>query len=36
MKPAVSIVVPIYNTEAYLEQCLQSIVDQSLTNIEII
>lgn len=32
----VSIIVPIYNTEEYLEDCLSSIVNQSLNNIEII
>ncbi len=32
----VSIVVPIYNAEKYLEQCLDSIVTQTLKDIEII
>ena len=32
----VSIVVPIYNAERYLEQCLDSIVNQDLQDIEII
>ena len=32
----VSIVVPIYNVEKYLRQCLDSIVNQTLTDIEII
>lgn len=32
----VSIVVPIYNVERYLRQCLDSIANQSLTDIEII
>lgn len=35
-KIAVSIVVPIYNAEPYLEKCLDSIVNQTLSNIEII
>lgn len=34
--PAVSILVPIYNVERYLDQCLQSLVNQTLENIEII
>ena len=34
--PLVSIVVPIYNVEKYLETCLASIVSQTLKNIEII
>ncbi len=32
----VSVVVPIYNVEKYLNRCLQSIVNQSYKNIEII
>jgi len=33
---AVSVVVPVYNTERYLERCLESLVNQTLQNIEII
>jgi len=33
---AVSVILPIYNCELYLNQCLESIVKQSLKNIEII
>ena len=36
MLPNVSIVVPVYNVEKYLRQCLDSIINQSLPNIEII
>ena len=32
----VSIIVPIYNTEKYLEECLKSIVTQSYPYLEII
>ena len=32
----VSVIVPVYNTEKYLEQCLDSIVAQTLKEIEII
>lgn len=32
----VSIIVPIYNVERYLRQCLDSIVNQTLKEIEII
>lgn len=34
--PLVSIVVPVYNTEQYLRQCLDSLINQSYHNIEII
>ncbi|MBQ3452698.1 glycosyltransferase [Candidatus Saccharibacteria bacterium] len=35
-RPKVSIVVPIYNVERYLKECLDSILAQSLTEIEVI
>lgn len=35
-RPAVSIIVPIYNVERYLRQCLDSLVGQSLRDIEIV
>ena len=34
--PVVSVIVPVYNVEQYLPQCLDSIVNQTLKNIEII
>ena len=34
--PKVSILIPIYNVEKYLAECLESIVKQTLTDIEII
>lgn len=33
---ALSIIVPVYNTAQYLESCLNSLINQSLKNIEII
>lgn len=36
MDPIVSVIVPVYNVQAYLEQCLNSLVHQSLESIEII
>lgn len=35
-KPKISIIVPVYNTANYLEECLDSLVNQSLEDIEII
>lgn len=36
MTPLISIIIPIYNTEKYLEQCLESIADQTLKGFEAI
>jgi hypothetical protein len=36
MRNKISIIVPIYNTEKYLERCLQSLINQDYKNIEII
>ncbi len=36
MKPLVSIIVPVYGTEAWLEQCVDSILRQTWRNLEII
>lgn len=34
--PLVSVIVPIYNVESYLDECIASIVNQSYTNLEIL
>ena len=34
--PQVSIIIPVYNTEKYLKECLDSIIAQSFKNFEII
>ncbi len=34
--PKVSIIVPVYNVENYIDKCLKSLVNQTLENIEII
>jgi glycosyltransferase involved in cell wall biosynthesis len=35
-RPKISVIAPVYNTEKYLRQCLDSIVNQTLKDIEII
>ena len=36
MKDLISIIVPVYNIERYIEQCVSSICNQTYSNIEII
>ncbi len=36
MIPKVSIIIPVYNVEKYLKECLNSVVNQTLKEIEII
>ncbi len=36
MQPKVSVIVPVYNAEKYLERCINSLKNQSLRDIEII
>lgn len=36
MTPKISIIIPVYNAERYLEQCLNSVRQQTLRDIEII
>ena len=36
MVPKISIIIPVYNVELYLEECLDSIINQPLKEIEII
>lgn len=35
-QPLVSVIVPVYKVEPYLNRCVQSIVDQTYTNLQII
>ena len=34
--PLISIIVPVYNAEDYLRYCIDSILQQSYTNLEVI
>ena len=34
--PKVSVIIPVYNVEDYLRQCLDSVINQTLKDIEII
>ena len=34
--PAISVIIPMYNTEKYIEECLQSLLNQTLKNFEVI
>ena len=35
-EPLISIIVPVYNVEDYIEECLESLVKQTYKNLEII
>lgn len=36
MKPLITVIVPVYNVEGYLNRCVESIANQSYRNLEII
>ena len=36
MGEKISVIVPVYNVEAYLERCVESILHQTYTNFELI
>lgn len=35
MEKKVSIIIPVYNTQKYLKRCINSIIDQTYSNLEI-
>lgn len=35
-KPVLSIIIPVYNVEKYLKQCIESVLNQALESIEVI
>ena len=36
MNDLISIIVPVYNVEKYLNECVHSLIEQTYTNLEII
>lgn len=36
MKELITVIIPVYNTELYLEECVQSVLQQTYDNLEII
>ena len=36
MAPLISVIIPVYNAEKYLRECLDSVCGQTLQDIEII
>ena len=36
MRPLISIIIPVYNAEVYLKECLESIKNQSYSNFEVL
>ena len=36
MTPLISVIIPVYNVEKYLRECLDSVINQTYKNLEII
>lgn len=35
-RPLITVIVPVYNVESYLEKCIESVLNQTYTNLELI
>ena len=35
-QPLISVIIPVHNVEAYLDDCLDSVLEQSFTDIQVI
>ena len=35
-EPKISVIIPVYNVEKYLQKCLDSVINQTYKNLEII
>ena len=36
MRPKISVIIPIYNVEEYIYRCVDSVLNQTLDNLEIV
>ena len=36
MEKKISVIIPVYNVEKYLRECLDSVLEQSLKDIEVV
>lgn len=36
MNELISVIIPVYNSEAYIRECIQSVIDQTYSNLEIL
>ena len=36
MQPKISVIIPVYKVEKFLDQCIDSVVNQTYKNLEII
>jgi glycosyltransferase involved in cell wall biosynthesis len=35
-EPLISVILPVFNTDAYLKRCIDSVINQNYTNLEIL